>query len=419
MPSKVAIQIAEDIHRRAIYEREGIEGGDGLSVNQQDAMEHVQDLRDIFVDKVLSNSTDNMGDEFISGHAQFIEANVLEVDGERIEAKRIVIATGSTPVVPKAWKAFGDRVLTTDEFFEQEELPEKMAVIGLGVIGLELGQSLHRLGVEVVGIDQLETIGGLQDPAACAAAHEIIGTGFPLWLGSKAEISEMEDGSLKVVAGDHQVIVDKVLACMGRLPNVKSLNLDALSVKTNDQGVPDFNANTMQVGDLPIFLAGDVTGEQLILHEAGDEGRIAGHNATRETPQAFARKTPLGITFCDPNIVTVGQSWNDLDQDKIVIGEVKLGMLGRALIMGKNRGLLRVYGDKKSGQILGATFIAPGGEHLGHLLCWCIEQKLSVFDLLKMPFYHPTLEEGLQAALYDMKSKMDYKSDELLELRLL
>ena len=206
---------------------------------------------------------------------------------------------------------------------------------------------------------------------------------------------------------------------MGRVPNVKSLNLEALNVKTNDQGVPEFNANTMQVGDLPIFLAGDVTGEQLILHEAGDEGRIAGHNAARATPQAFARKTPLGITFCDPNIVTVGQSWNELDQDKIVIGEVKLGMLGRALIMGKNRGLLRVYGDKQSGQILGATFIAPGGEHLGHLLCWCIEQKLSVFDLLKMPFYHPTLEEGLQAALYDMKSKMDYKSDELIELRLL
>jgi dihydrolipoamide dehydrogenase len=344
---------------------------------------------------------------------------VLEVNGEHIEAKHIVIATGSTPVVPKAWETFGDRILTTDEFFEQEELPETMAVIGLGIIGLELGQSLHRLGVEVVGIDQLETIGGLQDPEACAMAHEIIGKDFPIWLGTRAEISEMEDGKLKVVAGDNEVIVDKVLACMGRVPNVKSLNLDVLNIKTNDQGVPEFNANTMQVGDLPIFLAGDVTGEQLILHEAGDEGRIAGHNAVRKTPQAFARKTPLGITFCDPNIVTVGQSWNDLDQDKIVIGEVKLSMLGRALIMGKNRGLLRVYGDKQNGQILGATFIAPGGEHLGHLLCWCIEQKLSVFDLLKMPFYHPTLEEGLQAALYNMKGKMDYQSDELLELRLL
>lgn len=418
MPSKVAIQIAEDMHRRGIFERHGIEGGETLSVDQAAAMEHVQDLRDIFVDKVLSTSIDEMEeDEFIQGHARFIEPGILEVNGERIEAKRVVIATGSTPLVPEAWRSFRDRILTTDEFFEEEDLPDKMAVIGLGVIGLELGQALQRLGVDVTGIDLAGTIGGLEDPVARDAAIEIIGREFPLWLGEKAEVSEIGDGRLRVTAGDREVVVDKLMVSMGRVPNVKELNLEVLGVELDDTGVPVFDPHTMQVGDLPVFIAGDVTGERPILHEAGDEGRIAGFNAVQETPVAFARKTPLSITFCDPNIVAVGKGWSELDEAAIAVGEVKMGLLGRAIIMGRNRGVLRVYADKTDGRILGATFVAALAEHLGHLLSWAIAQELTVFDLLRLPFYHPTMEEGLQAALYDLKGKFEVELDYPVELR--
>ena len=418
MPSKVAIQIAEDMHRRSIFGREGIEGGDSLVLNQEDAMEHVQDLRDVFVDKVLSTSTDEMSEEeFIEGNARFVEPNVLEVNGERIEAKKVIIATGSKPLVPESWEPFRDRILTTDEIFEQEDLPESLAVIGLGVIGLELGQALHRYGVDVTGIDLAETIGGLQDPVARDTAVELVGKEFPLWLGAKAEVSEARDGKLKVTAGDNEVVVDKLLVCMGRVPNVKALNLEALGVELDDRGVPAFDTHTMQVGDLPVFIAGDVTGERPILHEAGDEGRIAGFNAVQDAPVAFERKTPLSVTFCDPNIVTVGTDWSELDESAIAIGEVKMGLLGRAIIMGRNRGVLRVYADKTDGRILGATFVAAMAEHLGHLLSWAISQNLTVFDLLKLPFYHPTMEEGLQAALYDLKGKFDREFDYPVELR--
>ena len=418
MPSKVAIQIGEDMHRRNIFDREGIEGGDSLVLNQADAMEHVQDLRDVFVDKVLSTSTDEMSEEqLIAGNARFVEPGVLEVGGERIEANKVIIATGSTPLVPQAWEAFRDRILTTDEFFEQETLPESVAVIGLGVIGLELGQALHRFGVDVTGIDQAETIGGLQDPVARDTAVELIGREFPLWLGEAAEVSEAGDGRLKIKAGDNEVVVDKLLVSMGRVPNLKELNLEVLGVELNDRGVPVFDEHTMQIGDLPVFIAGDVTGDRAILHEAGDEGRIAGFNAVQETPVAFARKTPLSVTFCDPNIVTVGADWNELDESAIAIGEVKLGLLGRAIIMGRNRGVLRVYADKTDGRILGATFVAALAEHLGHLLSWAISQNLTVFDLLGMPFYHPTMEEGLQAALYDLKGRFDVEFDHPVELR--
>ncbi len=411
MPSKAIIQVAEDYHRRSILGRYGIDGHQQMSLDTARAMEHVQDLRDIFVDRVLSNSTDNMGDEFIEGYARFIEPNVLEVNGERIHADKIIIATGSTPIIPEAWKAFGDRVLTTDDFFEEDDLPSSMAVIGLGVIGLELGQSLHRLGVDVVGIDMAENIGGLSDPEVNKAAIEIIGKEYPLWLGAAVEISETDSGKLLVTAGDNSATVDKILVSMGRTPNLESLNLQAAGIPLGDNGIPIFNPNTMQVADLPVFIAGDVDGQRPLLHEAGDDGRIAGYNAVAEKITAFRRKTPLNIVFCDPNICHIGTRFEELDPDTTAIGQIAFGPVGRALIMGKNKGLLRVYADKQSGKLLGCEMVAPKGENLAHLLNWAIEQQLTVGEVLQMPFYHPVIEEALQAALYDLYGKVETKNE--------
>ena len=411
MPSKALIQVAEDFHRRSLFNREGIEGGDALSVGGPDVLEHVQDLRDIFVDKVLSNTTDHMGDEFIPAFARFLEPGLLQVDERRIRAKRVVIATGSKPIVPDAWKAFGDRMLTTDEIFELQDLPASLAVIGLGVIGLEIGQAFKRLGVEVTGIDQLQTIGQLDDPEINAAAIKQLGKEMPLWLGHPAVIEEADNGRLRVSAGEQSVVVEKILVSIGRRPNLDKLELDKAGITVNRNGVPDYNPNTMQVDDKPVFIAGDVTNERQLLHEAADEGRIAGINAVAETVVAFRRKTPLSITFCDPQIVMLGKRYSELDLDNTLTGSVDFGMLGRALIMGKNRGVLRLYADKATGRLLGAAMVAPHVEHLGHLLNWCIEQNLSILQILRMPFYHPVLEEALQPVLRSMVDESGLGSD--------
>jgi dihydrolipoamide dehydrogenase len=146
---------------------------------------------------------------------------------------------------------------------------------------------------------------------------------------------------------------------------------------------------------------------------------MAAYNATHEPVLAFKRKVPLAITFCDPNIVSVGAAWDSLDESDIAVGEMKFGPLGRALVMGKNKGLLRLYARKRDGRLLGAAMIGPKGENLGHLLAWCVQQELGVTDLLKMPFYHPTIEEGLQGALYDLRGKLDIKAEIPLELEVL
>lgn len=412
MPSKAVIQVAEDFHRRGVFKRFGLEGEEGLSLDVSEAMGYVQDLRDMFVERVVSNSTDRMPEGmFIEGYTRFVEPNVLEMeDGQRIRAGQVIVATGSRPIIPAAWQAFRDRIITTDEFFELEELPPSIAVVGLGVVGLELGQSLHRLGCDVVGVDLRDAIGGLSDPEVNKSAIAIIGKEFPLWLGHGAEITEGSNGRLKVSAGENSVEVDRVFASIGRQPNVEKLGLELIGAPVDARGIPLYDPNTMQVGDLPVFLAGDVTGERPLLHEAGDEGRIAGQNAVSDSVTAYRRKTPLSITFCDPNIVQVGQSYASLDMDTAAVGEVQMAPVGRALIMAKNKGVIRVYADKTSGTMLGAEMVCAKAENLGHLLAWSIQQGLTVGELLRMPFYHPVIEEALQAALYDLYAKVDAKN---------
>ena len=114
----------------------------------------------------------------------------------------------------------------------------------------------------------------------------------------------------------------------------------------------------------------------------------------------------MTVTYTEPNVANVGISYSQAIEDNSVIGEVRLGPVGRALIMGSNRGVIRVYADREDGTLKGASMIAPRGEHLAHLLVLAVQLGLTVGDLLAMPFYHPSIEEGLQAALRDAQSQV-------------
>lgn len=403
MPSKMVIQAADLLHDRHILDELGIRGGQDLRADIPAVLRRVRALRDDLVAGTIRGMTKSLTeDQLIDGYARLVAPDTIEVAGQRIRAGRIVLATGSRPIVPGPWRAFGDRVLTTDTLFEQEDLPRRMAVIGLGAIGLEMGQALARLGIEVTGFDALERIGGIADAAIAETALELLSQDFPMHLGQEAKIEQVSDqvsGGLRVSAGVHAVTVDKLLVCIGRRPNIDELGLADVGVPLDDRGRPKLDPHTMQLGALPIFVAGDATGDALIMHVAADEGRVAGFNAGRDTSGRYRAKTPLGIVFTDPNIVSVGARLDDLDQDTIAIGDFDFESQGRARIMARSRGRLRLYAERAGGRLLGASMCAPGGEHLGHLLAWSIQQRLTVADLQQMPYYHPTLEEGLASAV--------------------
>lgn len=151
----------------------------------------------------------------------------------------------------------------------------------------------------------------------------------------------------------------------------------------------------MQLGDLPLFIAGDANADLSLLHEAADEGYIAG------SITCFKRRTPLAIVFSEPGIAAVGQRFNQR-VTSCLVGCVDFGTQGRALTAQTNQGVLRVYADSGDYRILGAEMCAPAAEHLSHLLALAIQRQLTVHDMLAMPFYHPVLEEGLRTALRDI-----------------
>lgn len=421
MPSKALIQAAEDVHHRSHLAVQGISGGEEIKADIAKVLAHVRDMRDGFAGMVVKRSAMGLGDKLIKHNAEFISPNTVRVGDEEIEAENFILAVGSRPVMPAPWKEFSDLLMTTDEFFEQESLPQRMAIIGLGVIGTELGQSLARLGLDVTGIDMLETIGGLSDEDVRDEAIKLIGGEFPLWLGEAAQISRAENG-LKVIAGDREVIVDKALVALGRRSNLDRLNLAAAGISLDERGMPKIDPATMQVDPASIngeaaarfFVAGDATGDRQLMHEVADEARIAGYNAAvAPTPRGFKRKKLLGITFTDPNICMVGERWSALEgRDDVIVGARNFDTQGRAKLLKKNKGLLHIYARKSDGLLLGAEMVAPRGEHLAHHLSWAIEQGLTVIDMLRLPFYHPVLEEGMENALYDLLGKMD-GSDEM------
>ena len=405
MPSKVIIQAAEDFHHRHQLAEQGISGGQGLKVDTGKVLAHVRKMRDMFVGRLLGNFIPNVGDKLIKGTAEFVSPKVIRVGNQEIEASSFVLAVGSRPIMPKAWEEFSDRIFTTDTVFEQKTLPKRIAVIGLGVIGLELGQALARLGHKVTGIDALDTIGRISDPVVRDKAVELMSKEFPIWLGKEAKISQgSKKKSLKIKAGRNEVEVDAALVCLGRTPNLDRLNLKAAGVRMNGSAPNLIDEETLQIKGTRLFVAGDATGDRPLMHEVADEGRIAGRNAMTARPARYARKQPFGVIFSDPNICSVGVTFDQLEKvmDNVVIGERDFATQSRSQVFRKGYGMLRIYANKEDGLLLGAEMCIPRGEHIAHHLAWAIERDMTVFDMLAMPFYHPVSEEGLQNALFAM-----------------
>jgi dihydrolipoamide dehydrogenase len=323
-----------------------------------------------------------------------------------------VIATGSRPQIPDDLQGIGDRLAVSDDVFDWRDLPESVAVIGTGVLGLELGQALQRLGVRVALFGRNGRLGQLTDPAVRDAAERVLGNELDLRLHSTI-LAAQADGErvrLRYRAADgseHTEHYRYVLAAAGRLPNVSGLGLEFTGLELDAHGIPLFDPRTMRCGTSAIFIAGDASHDRQLLHEAADQGRIAGDNAgVFPAVHPGLRRTPLNIAFTDPQLAVVGQAWRDLTKDRFAWGEVSFHDQGRSRVMRQNRGLLRVYGEYGSDRFLGAEIVGPRAEHLAHLLAWACQAGMTVAAMLEMPFYHPVIEEGVRTALRDLNEKL-------------
>ena len=413
MPSKLLIAAAEAAHSVETSSKFGVYSSKP-TINGHDVMERVRSERDRFVGFVLE-SVENIDPKHnYRGHAHFIDNHTIQVEDKIIEAKSVVISTGSSPKLMPMFNGLGEHLVVNDDIFEWETLPESVAVFGPGVIGLELGQALHRLGVRIRIFGLSGSLKPLSDMGIRNYAENLFKSEFPLDTKAKIKGLELENGQVKISFVDpnngeeKEELFDFLLAATGRSPNVNDLGLENTDLELDSLGVPLYNSATMQCGNSSIFIAGDVNNDLPLLHEAADEGQIAGDNAGRfPNIKKGLRRSPVTVVFCDPQIAIVGDSWSELERNEnVVTGKVSFEGQGRSRIILKNKGLMHIYADQKSGLFLGSEFIGPHAEHLAHLMSWAHQQKMTIQQMLEMPFYHPVIEEGLRTALRDAKSKL-------------
>lgn len=420
MPSKLLIAAAEAAHAAAHGAPFGVHIDGKVRVDGREVMDRVKRERDRFVGFVLEGVESIPAQDKLRGYARFVSDTVLRVDDHtEVHAASVVIATGSTPAVPPPFKALGDRLVVNDDVFYWDDLPGSVAVFGPGVIGLELGQALARLGVRVRVFGVSGSVGGLSDPVVRQSAKKAFQEEF--YLDPDARVLETtrvgDQVRVRFVALDNTEYTetfDYALVATGRRPNLGGLELQNTSLKLNAAGVPEYDRYTMQSGSSSIFLAGDANNDVPLLHEAADEGRIAGENAAH-FPQVRpgSRRAPIAVVFSDPQIAVVGTFFNRLVEGSYVTGEVDFGNQGRARVMLKNKGRLHVYAELGTGRFLGAEMVGPAVEHLAHLLAWARQQDLTVERMLEMPFYHPVVEEGLRTALRDAAAKVKKEGQQM------
>lgn len=424
MPSKLLIAAANAVHDARHIAPFGARIESDVIIDRHAVMQRVREGRDAFVATILDSIEDFPAEDKLRGQARFEDDHTLAVaDHTRVRFSRAIVATGSSPHIPEPLQAAGKRILTSDTIFDLHELPESVAVFGPGIVGLELGQALARLGVRVRLFGRSGGVGGLQDKALRSAAVSLFNEEF--YLDPEAETSDIQedDDGVRVTFVDRRSgerlteRFDYLLAATGRRPNLAGLGLEKAGIETNDKGIPLYDRHTLQCYDTRggashVFIAGDANHAEPLLHEATDEGRIAGHNAGRFPDlRAGYRRVSLAIVFSEPQIASVGLSRPEIEKTHVLgqdyaIGELNYENQGRAKVMRQNHGWVHLYGEYGTGLFLGAELLAPQAEHLGHLLAWACQQRMSVHQMLNMPFYHPTLEEGIRTALRDLNAKL-------------
>ncbi len=416
MPSKLLIAAADAAHMMDVSPGFGVHAGD-KRIDGKAVMARVQRERDRFVGFVI-DSVDSIPDtDKLIGHARFISQRAVQVDDHSVvNATRFVIATGSTPIKLDVLAPGGAAIISSDDIFELEDLPKSMAVIGTGVIGLELGQAMARLGVRVSFFARGGSIAQLTDPDVLHNATKVFGAELDIRFQQRiVGVEPKPEGGVALSTRDatgatHVDDFDFILVAAGRKPNVGDIGIEHTGLELDKAGIPLFDRCTMQCGDSHIFIAGDADDERPLLAEAADQGRIAGDNAGRfPDVRPGLRRTALTIAFTEPQVATAGESYRELcaaGKPKFALGMVSFENQGRSRVMLQNHGMLRVYGEYGSGRFLGFEMVGPRAEHIGHLLAWACQARMTVDQMLEMPFYHPVIEEGLRTALRHLHAEL-------------
>ena len=339
---------------------------------------------------------EGLGVEVIRDTARFIDPKTIEVGGEKIRAKRFVIATGGRPMVPDIPGLHAVDYVTNETLFELKQCPEHLLIIGGGPVALEMAQAHHRLGAKVTIIEKLDILGKDDVEARQVVIDALFKEGIVFH--DFSDITSIEQDGLSVTihfskAGLAQSVTGShVLIAAGRVPNIEDLNLAAAKVDAGPQGV-QVDAR-LRTSNKRIYAVGDVTGGRLFTHIAGYDAGIVIRNALFKLPAKANYDAAPWVTYTDPEVAHVGLRE---DEARSRHGEIRVLRSDfvdndRAKCEGRTKGFAKVL-VHKSGRILGATIVGPNAGDLIQIWTLVLNKGLKIRDLTGYIAPYPTFGE--------------------------
>ncbi len=339
---------------------------------------------------------DELGVDLIEGTARLTGPTTLDVDGERIETRFVLLATGSRPLIPPIDGLAEAGHLDSESVWELDRAPESLVILGGGPIAMEMAQGFRRLGVRVTVLERAERVLGRDEPELAERLLGLVRTeGADVRLGTEAVRVTVEDG-LKVVHtdGGERFAAHEIVVAVGRQPNVEGLGLDAAGVEVGDDGIAV--DGSLRTSAPSVYAAGDVIGGRLFTHAAGYEAARAVRNMFFPGREQRELSVPWCV-FTDPELAHAGlteaQARERFGDDAVRVHRQGLDRSDRGRTDATEDGEVVIVTRK--GEIVGAHVLAPGAGELIGELALAIEERMDLADLGSLVHVYPAVATEL------------------------
>lgn len=412
MPSKTLLYIAETLHHAKQAKQFG------LKIPRAAAdMKAVHARKKHIIGDFAGYRRKQLKDgkfDLIQQHARFINPHAVELsNGQKIHARHFLISTGSKVSLPAVPGLRESKCWTSDDVLELDFLPKSVIVLGGGIVACELAQMLNRLGSKVTLIQRSPNI--LRDhseDASTVVQQAFVDEGIELFAGTTLRQVQREEKGYRVsFVHDGKTITRRAAHCLnalGRTPNTHNLGLASAGVHTRPDG--QIVINRWQQTSAPhIYAAGDCSGPHEIVHIAIQQGELAArHLAGVKGLKPVDYNLLLNVVFTDPQLATIGLLESDLETKGVpyLSASYPFNDHGKSILMEANYGYVKVLAAPKTGRILGAEIVGKDAGELIHCFSTPLAMKASVFDMLKAPWYHPTLAEIITYPLEEIADQI-------------
>lgn len=366
-------------------------------------------VRDTVAEIAATETADVLREEGITvveGRARLTGGRSVHVGSRQLTARRLVVATGSAPVVPPVPGLADGPYLTSDTIWDLRTAPASLVVLGGGAIGCEIAQAMHRLGVRVTLLEAAPRLLPREEPDAAAVIAAVFGRdGIDVRVGSAATaVSYSAEAAEVALADGSHLRAERLLVAVGRRPVTEGLDVEAARVAVDERGFIRTTAR-MRTSASGVYAAGDVTGRLQFTHAADEMGRVAAVNAVRGPLMRFHEASTPWVTFTHPEVARVGLTEEQATDRGARVATLPMSEVDRAVTAGETDGFITLLAGPRrltrhagGGRLLGATVVGPrAGEMVAEV---ALAMRIGAFTgrLAQTVHAYPTWSTGVRSA---------------------